>query len=109
MVEGLKKPLSLGQINPSSSMLKGAGIAGSWKVAVGETIIFSANEEGGKVGAGVLMPLRILRRILANKMRSVKAYLRNYPVSVCSLAIIDSVTFRQQHRKGAVLIVQLGP
>lgn len=90
-------------------MLKGAGIAGSWKVPVGETIIFSANEGGGKVGVGVLMPLRILRRILANKMRSVKAYLRSYLVSVCSLALNDSFTFRQQHRKGAVLIVLLGP
>jgi len=74
-------------------MLKGAGIAGSWKGAVGETIIFSANEGGGKVGAGVLMPLRILRRIFANKMRSVKAYLRCYPVSVCSLPMIEPLPF----------------
>jgi len=93
MAEGLKKPLSLGQINPSSSMLKGAGIAGSWKVVGGETIIFSANEGGGRVGAGVLMPLRIWRRILANMMRSVKAYLRGYPVSICSLAMIVPLPF----------------
>ena len=82
MAEGLKKPLSLGQTNPSSSMLKGAGVAGSWNVDVGETIIFSANEGGGMVGAWVVIPLRTLRRRLASMMRSVKAYL-----DVCQLEL----------------------
>lgn len=75
MAEGLKILLSLGQANPSSSIVNGVGIPGSWKV--GETIIFSAKEGGGFVGTGVVMPLSnptFLRR-LASMIRKVSAYL----------------------------------
>ena len=74
IAEGLTILRSLGQRMPSSPIVKGCGIAGSWKV--GETIMFSA-KEGGFVGTGVLMllanPTFLLR--LASIIRKVNAYL----------------------------------
>jgi hypothetical protein len=74
IAEGLTKLRSLGQRMPSSPIVNGCGIVGSWKL--GETIMFSA-KEGGFVGTGVLMllanPTFLLR--LANMIRKVNAYL----------------------------------
>ena len=75
IAEGEKILRSLGATKPSSSIVNGCGIAGSWKV--GETIMFSAKEGGGFIGTGVLMPLAnptfLLR--LANMIRKGNAYL----------------------------------
>ena len=74
IAEGLTILRSLGQTMPSSPIVNGCGIVGSWKV--GEMIMFSA-KEGGFDGTGVLMllanPTFLLR--LANMIRKVNAYL----------------------------------
>jgi hypothetical protein len=60
---------------PSSPIVNGCGIPGSWKV--GETIMLSAKAGGGFDGVGILMllanPTFLLR--LANMIRKVNAYL----------------------------------
>lgn len=74
MADELKIPLSFGHAKPSSSIVNGGGMVGSWW-NVGETIMFSANWGGGMVGTGVLIPLRMptFRRRLASMMRRVSA------------------------------------
>ena len=70
---GLNIPCSLGQANPSSSMVNGCGPAPTSKV--GETIMSSAVVGGGTVGTGESTPVIIptLRRRLASMMRRVSA------------------------------------
>ncbi len=74
MADGLKIALlSPGHANPSSSIVNGAGVAGS--AYVGDTIILSANDVGGIAGIGGLtvFAMPILRRRFASIIRKVNA------------------------------------
>lgn len=75
MADGLNDPLSAGHTNPSSSIVNGAGMAGS--TAVGEIIMSCIKAGDDMIGAGAIIRgvIPILRRKFASMIRRASAYL----------------------------------